>query len=114
MMEKGGVKDKTFLNAAIDAVPDLSERYAMAADQAGNTEAAEILRRVPAYGARTFREALQSFRALHFCLWPSFNYHNTLGRFDQYMFPYLKADLNSGILLETVNRFLKKTRLKFT
>jgi len=37
---------------------------------------------------------------LHFCLWASNVYHNTVGRFDQYMWPYLKADLESGALDE--------------
>lgn len=28
------------------------------------------------------------------------NYHNTVGRFDKYMYPYLKNDLERGILTE--------------
>jgi pyruvate-formate lyase len=92
---------KEFLQGVIDsitAVLMLTERYAEEAERAGNKEVAEILRRVPKYGATTFHEALQSFRILHFTLWASFNYHNTIGRFDQYMFPYLKADMDTGRL----------------
>ena len=63
----------------------------------GKAEIAEILSRVPAYGARTFREALQAFRILHFGLWLEGNYHVTVGRFDQYMMPYLKADMEKGL-----------------
>ena len=37
------------------------------------------------------------FRILHFTMWCGRNYHNTVGRFDQYMFPYLKADMEKGI-----------------
>ncbi len=91
-------KGKEFLHSvidSIDAVYQLTERYAEEADRLGKTDVAEILRRVPRYGATTFREALQSFRILHFTLWASFNYHNTIGRFDQYMLPYLKADLDA-------------------
>ena len=29
-------------------------------------------------------------------MWCEGEYHNTLGRFDQYMFPYLEADLDAG------------------
>ncbi|MEN6453428.1 MAG: pyruvate formate lyase family protein, partial [Prolixibacteraceae bacterium] len=45
-----------------------------------------------------FHEALQFFRILHFSLWASGNYHNTVGRFDQYMLKYLDHDLSSGLL----------------
>lgn len=94
-------KGREFLQSVIDtidAVLELTERYADEAERAGKKEVAEVLRRVPKYGATTFHEALQSFRILHFTLWASYNYHNTVGRFDQYMFPYLKADLDAGRL----------------
>ena len=94
-------KGKEFLHAVmdtIDAVLELAERYAEEAERVGKNEIAEVLRRVPRYGATTFHEALQSFRILHFALWDSYNYHNTVGRFDQYMFPYLKADMDAGRL----------------
>lgn len=45
-------------------------------------------------------EGLQTMRILHFALWASNVYHNTLGRFDQYLWPYLKADWEQGILTE--------------
>ena len=51
---------------------------------------------MPAHSPRTFREALQSLRILHYAMWCEGDYHNTLGRFDQYMFSYLKADLDAG------------------
>ncbi len=94
-------KGREFLQSVIDsihAVLQLTERYADEAERMGKKEIAEILRRVPKYGATTFHEALQSFRILHFALWTSYNYHNTIGRFDQYMFPYLKSDIDSGCL----------------
>ncbi len=82
--------------AEIDAVLRLTARYASAARGAGLEELARVLERVPAHGAKTFREALQSLRILHFTLWCEGNYHNTLGRFDQYMLPWLLGDLESG------------------
>ena len=33
-------------------------------------------------------------------MWCEGDYHNTLGRFDQYMMPYLKADLDAGRLTQ--------------
>lgn len=84
----------------IDAVLSLAGRYRQEALRQGKEEIARVLERVPAYGARTFREALQSFRILHYTLWCEGEYHNTVGRFDQYMYPYLKADLEDGRLTE--------------
>jgi pyruvate-formate lyase len=84
----------------IDAIFDLSERYAKEAERIGNSEIAKVLRKVPHNGATTFLEALQFFRILHFTLWLERNYHNTIGRFDQYMYPYLKSDLEEGRLTQ--------------
>ncbi len=90
-----------FLDAAIetiDAVLSLASRYADAARQAGNFELEKILRRVPAEPPRTFHEALQSLRFCHAIVWLAGHYHVGLGRFDQYMWPYLDADLSAGRL----------------
>lgn len=88
------------MRISIDAILDLTRRYEAAARDAGDEALADVLARVPAYGARTFRQALQSLRILHFALWCEGDYHNTLGRFDQYMMPYLKADLDAGRLTQ--------------
>lgn len=96
-------KEKVFLNCvirSIDAVLELSERYRKACEEAGNVIAADILSRIPRKGAKTFREALQMFRILHFTLWCEGEYHNTTGRFDNYMAPYFFADLEAGRLTE--------------
>ena len=84
------------MRLSIDAVLDLTRRYEAAARARGMDALAETLARVPAYPPRSFREALQSLRILHYAMWCEGDYHNTLGRFDQYMFPYLKADLEAG------------------
>ena len=84
------------MKRSIQAVLKLTGRYEKAAREAGMEELAEVLHRVPARGASTFREALQSLRILHYCMWCEGDYHNTLGRFDQYMMPYLQADLEAG------------------
>lgn len=92
-------QDNAFLAAVlleIDAVLDLAERYRREAEQEGRQELASLLSRVPNKGAETFHEALQFFRILHYALWCEGEYHNGIGRFDQYMLPYLERDLASG------------------
>ena len=84
----------------IDAILRLSDRYQKQAQAEGRLELAQILKRIPRYGAESFYEALQFFRILHFSLWLEGNYHNTIGRFDQYMYPYLKRDLEKGLHTE--------------
>lgn len=83
---------------AIDAILALTERYAEEAERVGNVTVAKTLRRVPFYGARGLVEALQSFRIIHFALWLEGNYHVTVGRFDEYTYPYYKKDLEEGRL----------------
>ena len=74
------------------------EIYRAEAEKLGLAEIAERLALVPAYAPRTYADALQSLRIIHFCLWIGGNHHVTLGRFDQYMYKYLKNDMDSGIL----------------
>ena len=85
---------------AIDNIIALSDRYREEALKVGRDDVAKVLERVPRYGATNFREALQMFRILHFSLWLEGNYHNTCGRFDKYMYPYFKADMDKGIYTE--------------
>lgn len=88
----------------IDAILDLSDRYLKEAEKLGRDDVVEVLSQVPRYPARTFREALQFFRILHYALWLEGDYHNTIGRFDRYVYPYLKHDLDAGV--HTVNSAL--------
>jgi formate C-acetyltransferase len=92
-----------FLENAIlstEAVLTLTERYRAAAAARGLDEIAETLSRVPRHGARTFHEALQSLRILHYTLWCEGEYHCGLGRIDQYLLPYFENDLSEGRLDE--------------
>ena len=88
------------MRESIDAVLDLARRYREAALAAGDEALAQVLARVPAHGARTLREALQSLRILHFAMWCEGDYHNTLGRLDQTLMPYLRRDLDAGTLTQ--------------
>jgi formate C-acetyltransferase len=89
----------TFLEAAKDcitALQDLIARYEELAISNGDAGTAKALHSIRTNGAGSFREALQLLRILHFAIWAAGNYHNTLGRFDQYMYTYYKQDIESG------------------
>ena len=85
---------------AIDNIIKLSDKYLEEARKQRREDLVDILTQIPRHKARNFREALQFFRILHYALWLEGNYHNTIGRFDKYMYPYLKRDLENGILTE--------------
>ena len=85
----------------IDALIDLCDRYRELAHEQGREDVVAVLDRVPRYPARDLREALQFFRILHYSLWIEGDYHNCLGRFDRYMYPYFAADIECGKLDRT-------------
>lgn len=98
------------LMTVLDLIEEFAGRYREEAERVGNIEAARVFERIPSKGAENFREALQFLRLIHYCLWCSFNYHNTFGRFDQYMYPYFKKDMDTGLIdreqaLELVEEF---------
>ena len=96
----------------IAAIKDFVNRYANEALRLAETSAdenrkqellqiAETCRRVPYLGAGTFHEAIQSVWFIHLLLYlegtgPAY----TIGRFDQYMAPFFKADLENKTLTE--------------
>ena len=94
---------KTFLAAAcksIEAVQSFILKYRDCALKAGMQEVADVLEHISTKGAETLHQALQLLRIVHFALWESDCYHNTLGRFDQYIDPYYKADKEAGRLTD--------------
>ncbi|MGI5870216.1 MAG: pyruvate formate lyase family protein [Kiritimatiellia bacterium] len=100
---EGDAEGVNFLGNAIrcvKAVLDLAARYRRAAEEKGLATIAETLAQVPAKGARTFHEALQSLRILHYALWCEGEYHCGLGRIDQYLLPYYEADIQAGRLTD--------------
>jgi pyruvate-formate lyase len=91
----------------IDAVLSLANRYADRASQIGRNDIAGMLKHIPAHRPRTFHEALQALRLCQAVVWLGGNYHVGLGRFDQYMRPFLSSDLQAGRLtLETAEELL--------
>ena len=86
---EGDAEGVLFLENAIlsvKAVLDLADRYG--------------IEHVPHQGARTFHEALQALRILHYAMWCEGEYHCGLGRIDQYLYPYYAADLEAGRLTD--------------
>jgi formate C-acetyltransferase len=77
---------------------DLAEQKAAAESdpvrRAELAEIAETCRRVPAKPPRSFREAIQFAWFIVMFISPSPT--STIGRFDQYMYPYYKADKDAG------------------
>lgn len=77
----------------LTAILGLCERYRLAAVEAGMTEIAEMLAKVPRRAPESFHEALCMLRIIHYAMWASGAYHNTVGRLDQFLFPYYARDL---------------------
>ena len=105
------VTRKAFLEAVLiscQAVIDYAGRYAklaegMAAKCSDSIRKVELLqiaencRRVPAKGAESFYEACQSFWFIQMLLQIESSGHSiSPGRFDQYMYPYYKKDMDGG------------------
>ncbi len=106
-------KRHQFLQAVLiscNAVCDYAKRYStLAKSQAENCtdekRKAELLQiaqncsRVPTNGATSFYEACQSFWFVQMLLQTESSGHSiSPGRFDQYMYPYYKADLEKGVI----------------
>lgn len=84
----------------LNRVLALAERYRQEAVNGGNLLVAQTLAKIPAQAPETLLEALQMFRILHFTMWCGGHWHNTIGRLDQYLYPYLCNDLRNGVLTE--------------
>lgn len=107
------VRRSNFLHAVIEsceAVVDYARRYAKLAKEMARAEKdldrkAELERiakncmHVPEFGARDFYEACQSFWFVQLLLQIESSGHSiSPGRFDQYMYPYYKKDVDEGKL----------------
>jgi len=126
--EPGVAKKRWFLKAVTEtnrAVIDFANRFAgklaRMAEEENNPERKNELEtmahncgRVPEKPAETFWEALQSVWFIHLAIQIESNGHAiSLGRFDQYLYPFYKKDLETGRLtrdeaLELVETFFVK------
>ncbi len=115
-LENGKKQDREFyecVNETIDFTEAFADRYAEALKAAGNIEHGNMISRVIRNGAENMVEALQLFRLLHFTLWSSWCYHNTVGRFDQWLYPYYKSDIAKGMTEEEALDIIEDFFLSF-
>jgi pyruvate formate-lyase/glycerol dehydratase family glycyl radical enzyme len=112
--DPGSCRKRPFLDAAgiaLQGVIRFARRYAAEAErQAALPDTpperraelhaiAERCRRAPAGPARTFIEAVQAAYFVHLCSQIESNGHSfSLGRLDQYLYPFYRADLAAGRL----------------
>ncbi|MEA4908365.1 MAG: hypothetical protein GYA17_20620 [Chloroflexi bacterium] len=77
-------------------------------------EMARICRKVPAYPAESWWEALQAFHFLRLAtsMAEGADSHSA-GRFDQYMLPFLQRDLDNGLSMEKAQQLLEMLFLKW-
>ena len=105
------VQRSNFLHAVIEsceAVIVFANRYAALAKEKAQSESCPVRKaelekiaqncaRVPEYPATSFHEACQSFWFVQLLLQVESNGHSiSPGRFDQYMYPYYKKDIDEG------------------
>ena len=82
-------------------------------------EMARICRRVPEYPAESWWEVVQCWHFLHNAIFMcEGGVSHSAGRFDQYMYPYLKKDLKSGVITkkkaqELIECLLIKARQRY-
>ncbi len=107
-----------------EAVIALAHRYAdLAAEEAALAQTedrrdelhaiAQVCRRVPQHPASTFHEAVQSFWFVHYALF-STGTHISCGRFDQFLYPTLRRDLETGVIgLEEAQELVDCVWLRF-
>lgn len=95
----------------IQAVKTFAERFSLLAKEKAETadgsrkeellEISRICAKVPYHPAETFHEAIQSTWFIQLILQIESNGHSlSYGRFDQFMYPYLRHDLDEGIITE--------------
>nr|WP_281178658.1 pyruvate formate lyase family protein [Sphingomonas soli] len=125
LLSAGAVERKDLLDAVIityEALNRFAARFAELASREAAAETdparkaellsfAEMAARVPAEGARTFREAVQSLWFLLLLVLPSGIL--SLGRIDQTLYPYYRADRDAGrITDEEVVEIFEWLRIK--
>lgn len=93
----------------LDICVDICDDYRVYANETGNTKLYNALLKVPHHGATTFYEALVFMKICIYVLRLYGATHLTLGRFDQYMYPFYLSDKKAGIsdeeLFETLEAF---------
>lgn len=93
---------------SLDYALEYAEKYREEAAKTGNTELATALSKIPHSGAETFYEACVFLKLSLFFLRATYTDHVTLGRFDQYMYPFYLHDKKNGIDDETIFEMIEE------
>lgn len=93
---------------SLDYALEYAEKYREEAAKTGNTELATALSKIPHSGAETFYEACVFLKLSLFFLRATCTDHVTLGRFDQYMYPFYLHDKKNGIDDETIFEMIEE------
>lgn len=92
---------KTFAKRYSDLAKDMAAKENDEARKAELIEIARIMDKVPYEPSNSFYEAVQSMWFVHLILQIESNGHSlSYGRMDQYLYPYLEKDLESGDITE--------------
>ncbi len=86
------------MKMSIEALYILTDKYQKKAEEIGNTVLADILKRIPRQAPKSYHEALVMLRIMNYTLWLNGNKHNTIGRFDQYMYSFFKHDIENKVI----------------
>ena len=98
-----GTGDIIFLKAAqkeVAALLRLSERYYQAAVKKNKTDLTNTLKNAPANPPTSLKETLQSLRFISASFYFAGNFQIGFGRMDQYLYPYYKKDIESGVITQ--------------
>ena len=85
----------------------IAEDYRVAAIERGDERLADALSRVPHGKAESFYDALVFFKFIIYTLRCSHATHLTLGRFDQYMYPYYQMEIDRGVSRDEIFEMLE-------
>ncbi|MCK4723878.1 MAG: hypothetical protein KAT75_11255, partial [Dehalococcoidia bacterium] len=87
----------TYANRCANLASEMASKETNPKRQAELEEMTRVCRRVPEYPAESWREATQCWHFLHMAInLCDGGVSHSAGRFDQYMYPYLKKDLETG------------------
>ena len=102
-MNSSGDERREFFAAAIehiDAVYEMVDKYRAYALEEGNVELYNALATVPRLAATDYYQALVFMKIMIYTFRASHLNHVTLGRFDQYMYPYFLQSQKNGMTKE--------------
>lgn len=81
----------------LDALLEFNDKHIAEYEKIGNTELAEVMRKVPRKPCESFREAVQAYFMQHIVVMRENPFGgNGPGRLDYYLWPYLSRDLELG------------------